>query len=264
MEKLTKYKFEIEELLNILIKKEKNYFLNYNNQNLYKQLIKDKKNGKVMNKEDLTYENLYELSVIENTPDSLIGDIFNITKGQVRYLRKKFGISNIHETKLKSHPEALIYYMEEKNQRPENTSNYECEKIINQPVQNFLENKKVKFLKEDNINDGNEVTINIGDEEIKYHVIFSDEKYSVNSKKSSRNYKGAHRNQKKESETKRINGKIGEKIALEAEKLRLTKLGLEKFVNYVKLVAQIDEDITLDGLGYDLISFNEFGESICI
>ena len=46
--------------------------------------------------------------------------------------------------------------------------------------------------------------------------------------------------------------------------MRLTKIGLGDLVDDVQLVAQVDEDITFDGVGYDLISFNEFRERICI
>lgn len=41
-------------------------------------------------------------------------------------------------------------------------------------------------------------------------------------------------------------------------------MGLGDPIKEVQLLAQINEGITFDGMGYDLISLNEFGERICI
>ena len=113
---------------------------------------------------------------------------------------------------------------------------------------------------------GNKITIENGGEELVYNVHFSSEKYMPNSKASGscRKSNGSRRNYKKETETKITHGKIGEKIAIKAEQMRLIQIGLKDLVNEVKSVAQINEEITLDGLGYDLISFNEKRERICI
>lgn len=110
----------------------------------------------------------------------------------------------------------------------------------------------------------NEISINIDGEIQTYYVTYSNEKYSINSKKVHRKHSGTQHNYKIENEKKRLHGKIGEQIALEAEKNRLINLGLENLIENVQLVAQIDEDTTFDGLGYDLISFNEKKERICI
>lgn len=253
---------DIDNIVDILVKEEKDYFLNYNNHKLYKELEERKENGEVFSREDLTYDVLFELSVIENMSDSSIGLIYNLRKGQVRYLREKYELINISQIKLAKYPEIVMYFAEEKNQRPEGISNYDYEEVINNIVKGFSK-KEEQYIEENNDSESY-VIINVNGEDIVYHVNFSDEKYSVNTKHSNKKSNGSHRNQKKESETKRTHGKIGEQLALAAEKKRLIGLGLEDLIGEVKLIAQIDEDTTLDGLGYDLVSFNEFREPICI
>lgn len=131
-------------------------------------------------------------------------------------------------------------------------------------LNNQLETLSIKYITQDIDSSENEITINIDGEDETYYVTYSDEKYSVNPKKGNRKYNGAKHNYKLENEEKQKHGMLGEKIALEAEKKRLIKIGLEDLVEEVLLVAQIDEETTFDGLGYDLLSFNENRERICI
>ena len=105
----------IKKQIQILKKEEKNYLLNYNDQKLYKKLSEEKKNGKVFKRDDLTSDILFELAVIENIPDSLVGNIYNLTKSQVRYLRIKYGIACKFDTKVKKYPEIIIHMLDEKN-----------------------------------------------------------------------------------------------------------------------------------------------------
>lgn len=240
-----------------LLKEEKDFLLHFNNRKIYNQMLNEKEKGKIFKKEDLDKDLMYELAIIENIPDSLIADLFDMNKTQIRYLRQKMGFSMKFDLKLQKHPEAIIYYMEEKNERIPGVSNYEYEKMANKLKEfykkDLRENQKEKL----------EITLDIDGTTKKYNVTFSDEKYSANSK-TKRESKGSHHNYKKENETKRTHGIIGEQIALEAEKERLKKLGLHHLINDVKLISQVDENITFDGLGYDLISFNEQQEKICI
>ena len=97
-----------------------------------------------------------------------------------------------------------------------------------------------------------------------YNITFTTEKYHTNTTKSSRRSKGSHHNYIKENETKIAHGKVGEKIVLKAEQQKLKNLGFNDLINEVKIVAEVNDEITLDGLGYDIISYNELKERICI
>ncbi len=109
-----------------------------------------------------------------------------------------------------------------------------------------------------------DVTINTEGKDVVYHVCFSNEGYQVNEKSRSKVSKGAKHNYQKENETKRLHGKIGEEIVLQAERNRLIQIGLANRIDAVNYVARFDEETTFDGLGYDLISVNEKGDPICI
>lgn len=147
----------------------------------------------------------------------------------------------------------------------ENFNNEQTEKQLYK--ENKLEKNNKKLEKVPNSeykNFTDDIMININGENKLYHVNFSNEKYKTNKKVSNKKYYGTQHNYKRENETKCLHGKIGEQLALETEKQRLMKLGLEDLIKNVKLVTQIDEETTFDGLGYDLISFNESREPICI
>jgi len=251
---------KVDLIVEEMLKKEKNKLLNYNSKQQYNELLNQKKNGKNFNKENLTYEILYELSIIEGISDTLIGMIFNMKRDQVRNLRKKVGLFNKQKTKLIDYPELLIYYIEENGKRDKNISNYELEKEMNTYIQNEY-GIKLESKENDNIET---ITIDIDNKNISFKVKQSKEIYNINKSSSHKYSKGSHHNYKKENQNKSRNGKIGEKIALEYEKNRLKKIGLEKYINQVKLVSQINEDVTFDGLGYDLISINENKELIFI
>jgi len=246
---------EIDRTVERLLKQEKDFLLNDNNQKLYNQMLKESQNGKKFTKEDLTYDVMFELSIIENIIDISLAELFNMKKTQIRYLRKKMGLTKFINKKMEVYPEAVMYYIEEKNERLPGVSNYEYEQMINACAKELFKTKEEQ--KE-------EVTIDVDGKKEQYHITFSDEKYVPNTKKGKRISKGSHHNHKKETETKIDHGKIGEKLAFEAEKLRLNKIGLESLIKDVELVAQVDEETTFDGLGYDLLSFNENREKICI
>ena len=59
------------------------------NGDTYIQLQNDLKQGKIYTKDDLTYDLLYTLSIKESVSDYLIGNIFQLNKGQVCNLRNK-------------------------------------------------------------------------------------------------------------------------------------------------------------------------------
>lgn len=262
LKSLTSIIIYIEQKMDNLIKKEKDYLLNDNHKKLYNYLKTEQDQGKIFKKENLTYDSLFELSIIERVSDQIIGSIYNMTKSQVRYQRKKLGLENIAKTKRQMYPESIVYLAEENNERSENRSNYEYEIMVNK-INNIEKNKKEK--RTPNTKD-DDITIENNGEIETYHINFSNEKFETNPSKKSSNRKthGSHHNYKNENETKRLHGKIGEQIALEAEKKRLKKLGLEDLIDHVQLISQISEDITLDGLGYDIISFNEKREKVCI
>lgn len=246
LEKVIKYTIN---RANTLKEKEQEYIL-INKKELYNQLKEEQKNGRQFKKEDLTYDILYELSIKEEIADSLVADIFNITKNQLRYIRKQQGLSNKFKKKIETYPEALMYYMESKGLRDENITNYDYEEGLKLLFGEPYKNKQI-------INNNREVN------EI-YNITFTTEKYHTNTTKSSRRSKGSHHNYIKENETKIAHGKVGEKIVLKAEQQKLKNLGFNDLINEVKIVAEVNDEITLDGLGYDIISYNELKERICI
>lgn len=246
----------IDDLVDKLVEQEKHFLLDYNDHQLYNKLYKEKTNGKSYDKNDLTYDFLFELAIVENIPDSMIGDIFNMTKAQVRYFRKKHGMADKHSIKLKAYPEVVIYTAERSGSRPIGMSNLDYDRIIDNEI-----NRRIQKTKTISKRDEDSIEI---DGEGTYHIQFSDEKYCPKSPTSHRKSHGTLRNQRQESDVKIKHGKIGEKIAKEAEKKCLVKLGLEDLADQIQLIAQVDDEITLDGLGYDLLSFNEKRERICI
>lgn len=145
----------------------------------------------------------------------------------------------------------------------------ESKNISKNSQSDFLENQEDE--RKNNVSnndltpkDNRNIKINVDGNELTYKVSISDEKYSINKSTSNRKSNGSHNNHSKSNKKKTINGKIGEKIVLENEKMNLKLWGLDHLVDKVQLIAQVDDEITLDGLGYDLISYNEFGEKICI
>jgi len=81
----------------------------FNDRVCYNSLLEQKNNGRKFTKDDLTYDLLYQLSINEGIIDAMIGDIFNLTKEQVRYERVKNNISNIF---LKKMIDSSDYYVE--------------------------------------------------------------------------------------------------------------------------------------------------------
>lgn len=253
---------EIRDKITNLVQKEKTFILDYNNEQLYNMLLENVKNGKKYTKDDLTREILYELAIIENKSDALIGDIFNLNKGQVRNIRIKMGLNNKFKIKMIDHPEGLMYYIEEKGYRDKNISNSEYMDLIGKCISNRY---NINPLTEQEVtSESDEITINVDGKEKLYKVTISSEPYSIKQPSYSRKNKGSHNNQKKTSERKIENGKLGEKIVEELEKKKLKDVGLDYLIEEVKLIAQTDEEITFDGLGYDIISYNELGERIFI
>ena len=113
--RLNHLQYEIS-MVNRINQKEKKQRILDSNSTLktYTKLMQQKKSMIPFSKDDLSYELLYQLSIIENTPDSLIGNIFNLTKNQVRYIRNKNNLQNVHAKRHINHPELFLHYMKQK------------------------------------------------------------------------------------------------------------------------------------------------------
>ena len=244
---------------NTLKEQEKEYLFKKKDKRLYNELCEEKKNGKQFSREDLTYDILFELSIKEGIPDSLVADLFNISKNQLRYIRRQQGLSNKFTKKIETYPEALMYYMEDKGLKDKNFTNYDYEKTLNIFIDAILKNNEKPTSEEQNI-----IEADNNDKIANYNINFSTEKYHTKTPKNSRKSKGTHHNYQKENETKIAHGKVGEQLVLEAEKQKLKELGFNDLINEVQIVAEVNDEITFDGLGYDIISFNESRERICI
>lgn len=136
---------------NTLKEQEKEYLFKKKDKRLYNELYEEKKNGKQFSREDLTYDILFELSIKEEIPDSLVADLFNISKNQLCYMRKQQGLSNKFMKKIETYPEALMYYMEDKGLKDKNFTNYDHEKTLNIFIDAILKNNEKPTSEEQNI-----------------------------------------------------------------------------------------------------------------
>lgn len=243
----------VEKKLNLYLEEEQKNLFHNNFQKKYQWLCEEVTKGKFFYKEDLTYDLLFELSIVENISDFQIASIFQMKKSEVKYLRKKKGLYNVIQTRLSYFPEQVIYSLEQNQKRLAIASNYEYEFVLNGILKSYSvkQNKKISDL-----------TVNAHD--TIFHVHYSNEDYNFKQTQKKQKEHSSKRNQQKEAKVKRLHGKIGEQIVFQAERNRLKSLGLIDLAKKVKLITQVDKDTTLDGMGYDLLSFNEQGEPIYI
>lgn len=59
---------------------------------VYEKLKQEKDLGKKLDWDEITYEELYIMSLQENIPDSMIGDLYNVDKEVVKRKRYKWNI----------------------------------------------------------------------------------------------------------------------------------------------------------------------------
>jgi len=252
--------------------------------NLYETLLKEQKKGNKFTKEDLSYELLYQLAITENIPDQSIGEIFGLTINQVRYQRKKHNLENKFLKKCIDNPDIFIGLLEEQGFDIKAIGKDKIYGLINWAIEDKVEekgwNKETyqRYLKESNkLNFNKELEIiedNLPNNPNDNIVFTDDEIYDIeyktytsyNHKISKRkNSKGRKSDQIKNNISKIKSGKLGEKIVANEEKRKLNKLGLNQLAKKVKTITNTeDENITLDGLGYDVESYNEKGEKIYI
>ncbi len=278
----------IDSTISLLIRQEKDFLLHHNQRKLYQKLTTDVKRGKRFHISELTYPILYELSIIEDIFDRSIGDLYHVSETKIRNIRAKYGLSNKFKKKISDFPETLIYYREETGYSMEgigdesidfiHTFLYLNEEMKSEFSNRFQESKKEKKILEEVMNDGDkekyskdkreEIFVELDGEKTLYHVMFSQETYLPSPSKSQEKKKslshGKRHHYLNETKIKIDHGKIGEKIVEQFERDRLIKLGLSHLIDKVKIVAQIDEETTFDGTGYDLISFDENEERIFI
>lgn len=243
---------------------------------LYDKLRQEKENGKVFSRKDLTADIMYELAIIENLTDYLIGNIFNLKISQVRYLRIKYGLNNKF---LKETLDFSDNYIENMNQKLPDNLKITDKNIYYQMVESYAKSKRwktdiIKPFLNDNDSDSDNIDIkNYTDDsdilknlEIDYDS-FLETKYEIKNKKTMQNKitSGKNINQKKAYENKIISGKIGEEIVYKEEIEKLKRLHLDDLVPNVKMITKTDyEYITNDGIGYDIVSYNEKREKIYI
>lgn len=241
---------------------------------LYDKLRQEKENGKVFSRKDLTADIMYELAIVEGLTDYLIGDVFNLKISQVRYLRIKYGLNNKF---LKETLDFSDNYIENMNQKLPDNLKITDKNIYYQTMESFAKSKRWKtdiikpFLNDndsDNIDiknytDDSDILKNL---EIEYDP-FLETKYDIKNKKTTQKKRtsGKNINQKKAYENKIISGKIGEEIVYKEEIEKLKKLHLDDLISDVEMITKTDyEYITNDGIGYDIVSYNEKGERIYI
>ncbi len=244
---------------------------------LYDKLRQEKENGKVFSKKDLTADIMYELAIVEGLTDSLIGDIFNLTVNQVRYLRTKYKLNNKF---LKKTLDFSDDYIENINQKLPDNQKIIDKNMYYQMMEIYTKGKRWKtdiikpFLNDNDDSDDTDDDIEnytndsdiLKNLEIGYDV-FLETKYELENKKTiqKKRTSGKNINQKKAYENKIISGKIGEEIVYKEEIEKLKRLHLDDLVPNVKMITKTDyEYITNDGIGYDIVSYNEKREKIYI
>lgn len=268
-------KQEKEERLNDFINASKDFY----NTRVYTKLKNLKENGQCFSKDDLTYDLLYQLSIVENTPDNLIGGLFDLTKDQVKNIRIKNDLQNVFAKKIINHPEFSRYNYKQKGVDYSTFSDKELvQDIYNyylkpmaplkkwrlDVIDHYLEEKMKEYDSLEKICESVNM-LNSENEEYKVETKVLKHKGHNNKGKRKNNKNGKRINQKKSNENKIDAGTLGEEIIYKDEIKKLKSLGLDHLINNVKWITQTeDKNITLDGLGYDIISFNEKEEKIYI
>lgn len=227
------------------------------NGDTYIQLQNDLKQGKIYTKDDLTYDLLYTLSIKESVSDYLIGNIFQLNKGQVCNLRKKYNLQNRFVRRMIDFPE---FYLERAKKL--GVSDCDLETYYNSiralaKTKNwdlkYVENciaEKLKTITYDSYLDCD------------FQVQVSSDYNTINRKKlSQKRNDGKRVDQEKTFYQKRNAGKLGEKIVFDYLNKNLSDLGFVK-INWVSNIYNSKE--TYDGLGYDISVIRENNEKIYI
>lgn len=213
--------------------------------------------GIAFKKDDLTKALLFKLCLEDNIIDTNIGSLFNLNKNQVKYLRRKYGLENIFLKKL------LNNFNEMKQtilNRFPNLKNFNDDEINEAIIKVLKAYAKSSGYNQDVLDRYIYEAFNKDIQNIK---VVSGK--LISREKSDRKYhKGKNINQMEASINKIDAGKLGEKIVKKYEKEKLFRLGKYGLANKVDIISQVDDKITHDGDGYDVISFNEDGEEIYI
>lgn len=234
------------------------------NQLTYNKLLKEKKQGKKFSRNDLDYNTLYQLSIVENVIDNNIAELFNLTKNQVKYLRQKYNLGNIFLKRMIDQPNYIIERAKKSNFDFSDISDENFQKLFYQSLETYAKSRNwnlntlKQYLNQYKI----ENTIELANLELEFDVIISNKKHYDSKIKKGKITKGRKINQNKSNKNKIISGKIGEKIVYDYEVKKVKQLGIDKEVIWITKTK--DKDITLDGLGYDIVSYNKNGEKIYI
>ncbi len=243
------------------------------NKTLYNKLLKEQENGKIFKKGDLNKEILYELAINEDVIDNKICKLFNITQNQLKYLRKKYGMQNIFLLKMLDDNSLKDAYEKVKETNP-NVDKEKFAEIYYKTLMIYGRSrgwnkeymKKViphnsDLLKDYKISKQNKMS---EPEYQDFNVIITKRSHIGNKiRKSKSTSNGRKNNQSQNNKSKTESGKLGEKIVvLDYEKKKLQMLGINK--EPIWCTKTDDSDVTYDGLGYDVISYNEKNEPIYI
>ena len=203
--------------------------------------------------EDLTAELLKKLAIEDNLIDGMIADLFGLTKSQVKYRRKKIGLENKFLIK-------ALYNFDNLKQEAKS----KLPSLRDLDVETMIEGLKL-FAKSKGWND------DVIDKYLNDYQSIQDQSIQIvygklrsNKEYIKKNNNGKNINQLEASRNKIASGKIGENIVKKYEINKLKKMGKENLIGDVDIISQIDDQITHDGEGYDVLSFNEKGEKIYI
>lgn len=194
-----------------------------------------------------------KLAIEDNLIDSMIADLFGLTKNQIKYRRKKIGLENKFLIK-------TLYNFD--NLKQEAKSKFPNLRDLDDEM--MIEGLKL-FTKSKGWND------DVIDKYLSEYQLIQDQSIQIVSGKLKpnreyikKNNNGKNVNQLEANANKIASGKIGEKIVKKYEINKLRKIGKENLIGDVDIISQIDDQITHDGDGYDVLSFNEKGERIYI
>lgn len=240
----------------------------------YNKLIKEKENGKTFSKENLTYEILYQLSIIEAVNDEMIGNIFELSKKEVTYIRKKHGLENAFAKRYINHPEFFRQFLIKKGIYTANISDFQllmgaygyCLEQTVKKNWNFDTINKYYEEKLREFDDLETICTSCNNNNDDYQVTTRNYIYEEFKPSEKKKFINGHEvNQLEVNKIKSDAGTLGEEIIYNDEIKKLMKLKLYDLIDDVQWVTKTkNKNKTLDGLGYDIISYNEKREKIYI
>lgn len=228
------------------------------NNHYYEKLLEEKNHGKIFSIDNLNKELLYELLIKEDRLKTEIARLFNINENQLIYLQKKYNLTNRFLKSCIDYPSEV---MKKYDEIEFNTIPASYKYIY------YLDLKHYKGFR-GNWKDENYISYmeeRLEKDFSNYHITYKDINIKKDNGKRKKKTNGRKIDQRKAFENRQKSGKIGENIVYNNEIKKLKFWHYNDLISQVKLIPKTDnENITFDGTGYDIVSFNKKKEKIYI